>query len=387
MNYRRTRAVFIKELHHIVRDRLSLGLALAIPVMMLLLFGFALSLDVERIPTLVYDQDGTPASRDVVRQFQGSRYFEIRGFASDYAAIERDIDRSRILTGIVIPRGFGGDIASGKGASVQLLMDGSDSNTSAIAKGYAESIVRTYAAQIQISSRGVRRSTPALSATRVAPAPSAVDARIRVWYNSSLRSRNYVVPGLIAVILMTMSGQLTSLTIAREWEMGTMEQLLSTPLRPTELVAGKMFAYFIVGLTDAVIAMIIGVGVFSVPFRGSALLLGVSTCLFLCVVLFWGIFISSAVRNQIQAFQLGMLTTFLPGMLLSGFMFSIDTMPVVLQALSHIVPARYFVVILKGLFLKGAGIDIIGNQILFLLLFAVVVFGLAVRKLKRQKVA
>ena len=378
MNYRRTRAVFIKELHHIVRDRLSLALALAIPVMMLLLFGFALSLDVENIPTLVFDQDGTPASRELVRRFQGSRYFEIRGFASDYAEIERDIDSSRILAGIVIPRGFGGDIATGRGASVQLLMDGSDSNTSAIAKGYAESIVRIYAAHIQISIRGVRRSSAATP---------AVDAQIRVWYNSSLRSKNYVVPGLIAVILMTMAGQLTSLTIAREWEMGTMEQLLSTPLRPSELVAGKMLAYFIVGMADSVIALIIGVGVFSVPFRGSALLLGVSTCLFLCVVLFWGIFISSAVRNQVQAFQLGMLTTFLPGMLLSGFMFAIDTMPAPLQAISYIVPARYFVTILKDLFLKGAGLGIIGNQILFLLLFAVVVFGLAIRKLKRQKVA
>jgi len=375
MNYRRTRAVFTKELHHIVRDRLSLALAIAIPIMMLLLFGYALSLDVERIPALVYDQDGTPASRELVRQFQGSRYFNIRGFASDYAAIERDMDRSRILTGIVIPGRFGEDIAAGRGTSVQLLMDGSDSNTSAIAKGYAENIVRSYAAQIQIIGNSVQRSAP------------AVDARIRVWYNISLRSRNYVVPGLIAVILMTMAGQLTSLTIAREWEMGTMEQLLSTPLRPSELIAGKMFAYFIVGLVDALIVMIIGVGVFSVPFRGSVMLLGASTCLFLCVVLFWGIFISSAVRNQIQAFQLGMLTTFLPGMLLSGFMFSIDTMPAPLQALSYIVPARYFVDILKGLFLKGVGFGIIGNQILFLLLFAVLVFGLAVRKLKRQKVA
>ena len=376
MNCRRIRAVFVKELHHIVRDRLSLALALAIPVMMLLLFGYALSLDVERIPTLVYDQDGTPASRALVRQFQGSRYFEIRGFATDYAAIERDIDRSRILTGIVIPRGFGGDIAAGKGTSVQLLMDGSDSNTSGIAKGYAESIVRSFAAQI---SRGDRPRSPAQAAP-------AVDAQIRVWYNSSLRSKNYVVPGLIAVILMTMAGQLTSLTIAREWEMGTMEQLLSTPLRPSELVAGKMFAYFIVGLADAIIVLVIGVGVFSVPFRGSALLLAVSTCMFLCVVLFWGIFISSATRSQIQAFQLGMLTTFLPGFLLSGFMFSIDTMPAPLQALSRIVPARYFVVILKGLFLKGAGFGVIGNQILFLFVFAAVVFGLAIRKLKRQKV-
>ena len=375
MNYRRTRAIFTKELHHIIRDRLSLALALAIPIMMLLLFGFALSLDVNQIPSLVYDQDGTPVSRELVRQFQGSRYFEIRGFASDYTSIERGIDRSRILAGIVIPRGFGGDIAAGRTVSVQLLLDGSDSNTSAIAMGYAESIVRTYASQIMVTNRVVKNSAP------------AVDAHIRVWYNNSLRSRNYVVPGLIAVILMTMAGQLTSLTIAREWEMGTMEQLLSTPLRPSELVAGKMLAYFIVGLIDAVIVILIGVGVFAVPFRGNVLLLGVSTCLFLCVVLFWGIFISSVVRNQVQAFQLGMLTTFLPGMLLSGFMFAIDTMPPPLQAISYIFPARYFVAILKDMFLKGVGLGVIGNQVLFLLLFAVVVFGLAIRKLKRQTVA
>jgi len=374
MSYRRTRTIFIKELLHITRDSRSLALALAMPVMMLLLYGYALSLDVDHIPSLIYDQDGTIVSRTLIRQFQGSRYFDIRGFTNDYAAIERGIDKSRILIGIVIPRNFGKDIAAGRGSSVQLLVDGSDSNTSSIAMGYAENVVEAYSAQIQIQGRGLARALP------------PVDARMRVWYNSSLQSRNYVVPGLIAVILMILAGQLTSLTIAREWEMGTMEQILSTPLRPAEMVIGKMLAYFVVGLADSIIALVVGVFVFSVPFRGSILLLAVSTCLFLFCVLFWGIYISCGARTQVQAYQLGMLSTFLPGFLMSGFVFAIDTMPKVLQVLSVVVPARYFVSILKALFLKGVGLGVIGDQFVFLTLFAGVVFWRAVRRLKRQKV-
>lgn len=375
MSYRRTRAVFIKEIHHIVRDSRSLALALAMPFMMLLLYGYALSLDVDHIPSLVYDQDGTAASRSLTRQFQGSRYFDIRGFTGSYSQIEGAIDRNEILIGIVIPRGFGSDIASGRGTSVQLLVDGSDSNKSGIALGYAESVVQLYSAAVRPQSRRLIRSTP------------AVDAQMRVWYNSSLQSRNFVVPGLIAVILMILAGQLTSLTIAREWEMGTMEQILSTPLRPTEMLLGKMLAYFVVGLIDSIIALIVGLTIFSVPFRGSFLLLGFATCLFLCCVLFWGIFISSGARTQEEAYQMAMLSTFLPGFLLSGFVFAIDTMPKVLQVISVIIPARYFVSTLKSLFLKGGGVAVIWEQLVFMALFAAAVFVLAVRRLKRQRIA
>jgi ABC-2 type transport system permease protein len=374
MTYRRTRAILIKELHHITRDSRSLALALAMPFMMLLLYGYALSLDVDHIPTLIYDQDGTAASREMTRQFQGSRYFDLRGFADSYAPIELAIDKNQILIGIVIPRGFGQDVAEGRNADVQLLVDGSDSNKSSIAMGYAEAVVRTYSARIRL------RSLPAMR-----PVPT-VDARMRVWYNSSLQSRNFVVPGLIAVILMILSGMLTTLTIAREWEMGAMEQILSTPLRPSEMVIGKMLAYSVVGLVDSIIALVVGVTIFAVPFRGSILLLAISTCLFLCAVLFLGILISSGSRTQAEAYQWGMLMTFLPGFLLSGFVFSIDTMPKILQVISLIVPARYFVTTLKALFLKGAGLRIIGNQLLFMAAFAAIVYWLAVRKLKRQKV-
>jgi ABC-2 type transport system permease protein len=377
MSYRRTRAVFIKELRHIVRDGRSLGLALAMPAMMLLLYGFALSLDVDHVPMMIYDQDVTEASRDLARQFEGSRLFTVKGRAQSYRELERAIDRNQILIAMVIPHDFGKDMKSGRGAPVQLLVDGSDSNTAAIGMGYAESLIQRYSAEVRsaiVNRRGVK----------VPPPPVA--AEMRVWYNSSLQSKNFVVPGLIAVILMILTGQLTTLTIAREWEMGTMEQILSTPLRPTEMVIGKMLAYFVVGLTDAVISFIAGVTVFAVPFRGSLVLLAVSTVIFLCGAMFWGIFISAGARTQVAAYQLGMLTTFLPGFLLSGFVFSIDTMPKWIQVISVVVPSRYFVVILKALFLKGVGLEVIWTQIMYLIVFTVIVFLRTVRKMNQKVV-
>ena len=374
MSYRRTRAIFIKELHHITRDARSLALALAMPVMMLLLYGYALSLDVDHIQTLIYDQDGTEASRDLMRQFQGSRYFDVAGFVSNYADIQRGIDSNKILVGVVIPRDFSRDLRSGHTANVQIIVDGSDSNTAAIAMGYAESIVRNYSAEAGVDLQNFRG--------RRLPPP--IDARMRVWYNSSLESKNYVVPGLIAVILMIIAGQLTSLTIAREWEMGTMEQILSTPLRPAEMVLGKMLAYFVVGFTDSAIALIVGVAIFNVPFRGSIVTLAVSTCIFLCGTLFWGIFISAGCRTQVQAYQLGILSSFLPGFLLSGFVFALDTMPKAIQVISVIVPARYFVTIVKAIFLKGAGLDHLWNQLAYLVLFGTIVFWRSVRRMNQK---
>jgi ABC-2 type transport system permease protein len=377
MSYRRTKAVLFKELHHIVRDRRSLGLALAMPAMMLLLYGYALSLDVDNIPILIYDLDGSAASRALAREFEGSRYFNVKGMATGYAAVERGIDRNRVLLGVVIPRNFGQDVDSGRGAAVQLLVDGSDSNTSSIAMGYAESIVQRYS---------MAARTDVLNLRGAKAGGAAVVAHTRVWYNSSLESKNYVVPGLIAVILMMLTGQLTTLTIAREWELGTMEQILSTPLRPTEMVMGKMLAYFLVGLADAVLAFIAGVTVFAVPFRGSLFVLAISTLVFLCGAMFWGIFVSAGAKTQVAAYQMGLLTTFLPGFLLSGFVFSIDTMPKWIQVISVVVPSRYFVTILKALFLKGVGLNILWPQIVYLALFAAIVFLRSVRKLN-QKVA
>jgi ABC-2 type transport system permease protein len=377
ISYRRVRAICIKELHHITRDSRSLAMALGVPVLMLVLFGYALSLDVDRIPTMLYDQSQTAESRALVRQFEGSRFFEIRGMVKNYATIERGIDRSRVLMGVVIPLDYAKKLAAAQDAQVQILLDGSDSNTASIALGYAESLVRGYSLELRTAALNRR------GGEHLAP---PVDARLRVWYNSSLESKNYVVPGLIAVVLQIIASLLTSLTIAREWEMGTMEQILSTPLRPAEMVLGKMLAYFAVGLADATIAVLVGVFVFEVPFRGSLPLLGVSTCVFLFGALFWGIFVSAAARTQVAAYQMGILSSFLPAFLLSGFVYSIESMPWVIQAITHIIPARYVVTILKGIFLKGVGLSVLWGELGFLTLYAIIVFLLATRKLNQKLV-
>jgi ABC-2 type transport system permease protein len=375
MSYRRLRAVFVKELHHITRDGRSLAMALLMPVMMLLLYGYALSLDVDKVPTLVYDQDQTSASRDLIRQFQGSRFFDVRGFAAGYPAIERGIDRNQILMGLVVPHGYSDLVKGGHEATVQILLDGSDSNTASIVLGYADTLVRTYSGRLRaeaMNARGGEHLVP------------PIDARLRVWYNSTLESKNYVVPGLIAVILQIIAALLTSLTIAREREMGTMEQLLSTPLRPVEIVLGKMLAYFVVGIADAIIALLVGLFVFGVPLRGSILVLAVSVCTFLFGVLFWGVFVSAVATTQLQAYQMGVLSSFLPAFLLSGFVYAIETMPPVIQVITHIIPARYVVTIMKGVFLKGVGLEVLWGELGFLMLYAGIIFLLAVRKMNQK---
>jgi ABC-2 type transport system permease protein len=328
---------------------------------------------------LVYDQNQTQASADLIKKFQASRYFDIYGYVDSYSAIERAIDRGEALIGLAIPRDYSKDAGAGRAAAVQILIDGSDSNTASIALGYAQSVARNYSLELRADAQNRKGGG---GGSLVSP----VDAGLRVWYNSSLESKNYVVPGLIAVILQIIAALLTSLTIAREWEMGTMEQVLSTPLRPAEMVLGKMLAYFVVGLADAAIAVVVGLFVFQVPFHGSALILAGSTCIFLFGALFWGIFISAATRNQLQAYQIGILSSFLPAFLLSGFVYSIETMPKPIQAITHIVPARYFVTILKDAFLKGAGLSVLWAELGFLSLYGAIMFFLAVRKLN-QKIA
>ena len=377
MNWRRTRAVARKECLHVLRDPRSLMIALALPAILLLLFGYALSLDVDQISTLIYDSDQTPDSRELIARFEGSRYFEVLGTTDNYLTIERSIDRGECLLAVIIPDHFSGDLLHKKPTQIQLLIDGSDSNTASIARGYAEALVAGYSASLleeEQRQRGGAVWGPPL------------EAQLRVWYNSELKSKNYIVPGLLAVILMIIAALLTSLTIAREWEMGTMEQLLSTPVRPAELVLGKMSAYFLVGAVDTLTAVLIGVTLFEVPLRGSLLFLAATCFVFLFGTLCWGIQLSAISRTQLAAYQLGTVTSFLPAFLLSGFIYSIDNMPLPIQIFTHIVPARYFVHILKGIFLKGIGFEILAVEVAFLLGFAALVFFVATRKLK-QKIA
>lgn len=377
MNFRRTRAVYRKEVLHILRDPRSLIAALAQPLMMLLLFGYALSLDVDRIPTVIYDLDNSSVSQGLIKDFRGSRYFQIVGEVRGYRPVEQDVDSNKALLGVVIPDDYSRNLALGKTADVQFLLDGSDSNTASIAMGYAEGMIQGYAQR--------RREDAEMTRTgRVIQPP--IDSRVRVWYNTDLVSRNYIVPGLIAVILMIIAAMLTSLTIAREWENGTMEQLLSTPVRAVELAVGKLSAYFVLGIVDMLMSLFVGMVIFKVPMKGNPVLLFVACCIFLFGALAWGILISAVNRNQLSAYQMCTLTSFLPAFLLSGFIYSIQNMPVVIQFVALFVPARYFIDIVKGIFLKGIGLEILWFDMLLLIAYGAAMFYLAARKV-RQKVA
>lgn len=376
-SYRRFQAISRKEFLHILRDPRSLAISLALPLVMLLIFGYALSLDVDRIRTTVLDLDRTPASRDLIAAFEGSRYFELQSPAENHRDLSQRINASEVLMGIVIQEGFAREIAQGRMAPIQILLDGSDSNTASIAKGYADSLILQ-------KSQSLRDIAQNRFGAQKIEAP--VDARIRVMYNEDLRSRNYIVPGLIAVILMIIASMLTSLTVAREWETGTMEQLISTPVRPMELLLGKLSAFFAVGMCDMVICLLAAIFVFQVPLKGNPLELLAISMIFLFGALCWGIMLSTVARNQLMAFQMGTLTSFLPAFLLSGFIYSIDNMPIVVQTLSYFVPARYFVTAIKGIFLKGSTLSVLWLEVSLLTLYAVAVFVLATRKL-RLKVA
>lgn len=377
MNPRRTIAVARKELLHIRRDPRSLALALAMPLVLLLLFGYAVTLDVDQIATLVYDADRSPASRDLIARLEGSRFFEITGYAESYETVQAAIDHSEIVLGLVIPVDYSDTLLAGEPADVQILVEGSDSNTASIALGYIRSVVQQYSLERRTAEQERR------TGQHIQP---AAELQLRVLYNAELESRNYIVPGLIAVVLQIIGSLLTSLTIAREWEMGTMEQVLSTPLRPTELAVGKMLAYSVISVADVLIALLVGLVIFDVPMRGNPLILAAGCVVFLVGALFWGIMLSAVMRSQLLAYQAALVSSFLPAYLLSGFVFAIETMPHPIQAFTFIVPARYFITILKGVFLKGIGMEILVPEFIFLALYALVIFAITTKNL-RQKVA
>ena len=375
MNLRRFWAVARKESIHIRRDPRSLGLAVGIPMLMLFMFGYALNLDVNRVPFVVWDQSNSVESRDFVARFTATPYFHLRGTVTSYAEVEREIDTRDAWLALILPPDFAGQLTAGRTVPVQAIVDGADSNTAAIVLGYTQAI--TIAHNQQISLEQIRRSAGS------SPAP-ALDLRTRIWFNADLESKNFIVPGIMAVIMGLIAALLTSLTVAREWERGTMEQLISTPVRPTELILGKLLPYSVIGLANMVIAVLMAVFVFQVPLRGSVLLLFGIGGIFIVATLAQGIFISAVARQQLMASQLAMVSTFLPAFLLSGFTFAIANMPVVIRGLTHIIPARYFVSVVKGIFLRGVGLEVLWPEALFLLGFAVVVLAVAIRRTPKR---
>ena len=367
MKLLRIKAIAKKEIIQIRRDPLSLAMAFLMPVLLLFIFGYAITLDVNNITTIVYDADKSSVSRELAAELTASGYFSIVRQADNQREIDAYLDSGRARVAVSIPVDFAKTIASGGTAQLQVIVDGSDSNTATISLGYLSALMDIYGQRV--------------TGGRVTP---RIEPRVRVWYNPELKSRNFIIPGLIAVIMMVIAALLTSLTFAREWDRGTMEQLIATPVKPSEVVIGKLLPYFLIGLIDMVISVVMAVFLFEVPLQGNLAVLTVISSVFLFGALGLGIVISIVAKSQLVASQIAMVTTFLPAFLLSGFMFAIPNMPIPLQAFSRVIPARYFVAILKGIFLKGNPVRILVFDAIFLLLFAGIVFIIANKKFQKK---
>jgi len=369
LSLRRLRAIARKEWVQLRRDPRSMGLAFALPLVLLLFFGYAITWDITDIRLAVVNQDPGQKSRELLQAFAGSGYFQVTERLASPARIDRELLHAHITGALVIPPTFDRDLAAGRGAEVQLLLDGADANTATIAMSYADAIVARFSRDVVLQGRRIQ--LPA-------------SAETRIWYNPTLESRHMVVPGLVAVIMSIIAAMLASLTIAREWERGTMEQLASTPVHRLEIIFGKLLPYLLIGFFDTVVTIAAGLLLFGVPIRGSILFLGGMTLLFLLGALGLGMFISAAMKTQLLASQIALIGTFLPAILVSGFIFDIGSMPVPLQVLSFLVPARYFIAVTRGVLLKGVGPEALWPEALFMTLFAILGLALATRAFHKR---
>jgi ABC-2 type transport system permease protein len=370
----RLHQMLVKEFRQIFRDPRMRTVIFIAPVVQMLLFGYAVTTDVRNVPTAVYDLDRSPASRDLVARLAGSGYFQVVEHAASPTRVRELLDGGDVLLALEIPPGFQADLDAGRTAALQLIVDGSDSNTAGIALDYSASITGDFSREV------LRRRI--LRQTGAEPPDTPVELQWRAWFNQNLESRNFYVPGVIAMIVSLVTLMLTGMAIVREKEIGTMEQLLVSPVRPIEFILGKTLPFVLISLADVVLITVVGVFWFGVPIRGSLLLLFFSTTLYLLTTLSAGLLISTISRTQQQA----MMSTFLfyfPAVLLSGMVFPIANMPQVVQWLTLLNPLRYFLIIIRGVFLKGVGVGILWPQMLALAVLGTLMLALASRRFRK----
>ncbi len=363
----RIKAVARKETLQIARDPLSLVMAFLVPLFLLTIFGYAITFDIRDIDMAIVDQDQGSFSRDLQRAFEASGYFTVRSVFHSTDEIDGELDSGRAKIAVLVPRDFSQSLLSRRTARLGVILDGSDANTATLTQGYLNGIIELYSRRLAPPERR-----------------SGLDVRTRVWYNAEMKSRNFIIPGLIAVIMSIIVALLTSLTISREWERGTMEQLIATPVRTHELILGKLIPYFVIGFADTVLCLVMGTELFHVPLRGSLLLLLALSGVFLFGGLCMGLLISIVSRNQLLSSQMALLGTFLPSFLLSGFIFAIPNMPKPIQLVTYAVSARYFVKVLTGIFLKGATLRLLIGEAALLALFGIVMFLLALQRFQKR---
>jgi ABC-2 type transport system permease protein len=375
MRWHRLAALVRKEMVQIRRDSRSLLIVVAMPVLLMLAFGYGVSFDIKHIPVCVFDREGSQQSQDFLKHFQASEYFNVVKTVNTFPALIHAIDAIECRLAIVIPHDFSLKLRTGGPVSVQALLDATDNNTANVSISYSEAVVQAYSQRLQLewlNRQGQFMIQPPLS----------VD--VRTWFNEDLESMNNIVPGVVAIVMAVIGSFLTSLTIAREWERGTMEQLISTPVTSLEVMIGKLVPYFLIGMLDTGLCAGMGVWWFHVPFRGQWSVFLISSTLFLMVVLSLGYVISVVARSQLAASQAALLATFLPAFLLSGFIYPIDQMPTVIQLITHIIPARYFMTITRDVFLKGTSIPLLLDDLIALAVFAIVLTVIATRSFKKK---
>ena len=375
MSLRRILAMMRKEVIQIWRDPRSLMVIFAMPIVQLLIYGYGVNLDIKHIPLCAYDRDATQTSQDLLKHFQATDYFKIVHVADNYRDVIRQIDRGACTVALVVPPQFAEQLHSHGQAPVQALLDASDSNTASIGMGYALGVIQTYSQDIQIDWQQ-RHGLP--------PVSPNVTFQPRTWFNEDLESMANIVPGVVAMVMAVVGAFLTSLTIAREWERGTMEQLIATPVRKLEIQIGKLIPYFVIGMMDTGLCAGAAVWWFGVPFRGSWTVLFACSALFLIVVLSVGYLFSVIAKSQLGASQMALLVTLLPAFLLSGFVFPIDQMPVFVQWITRILPARYYVSILRSVFLKGTPARLLAGDIVALGIIAALLIIRATRAFQKR---
>lgn len=373
----RALAVIRKELLHLMRDIRLLYFSFIWPLLLLLIFGFTVSFEVRNIKLVYFDLDGKKEGRELTRSFQATGYFDISTeWDFSWERCQEILDKGEAKAVMIIPSGFARAIARNEPARLQVLVDGSDNNTASIMLGYIAGITENYNEKIMIERLNRAGYAQAVS--------TPIDARLQFLFNPSLRSQNFIVPGLIAVIMMIIGTLLTTLTITVEWERGTMEQLLYTPIKPIELIIGKIMPYFTISMIQVTTVLLASIIIFKVPFKGNVLMFYFASALFLLGALGVGLFLSLISKTQQFAMMLAFLVTFLPAFLLSGFIFPIDSMPIILQLISYFVPAKYFLNIIHATFLKGAGFNVLWINFVAMFIFSTFFIVLSITRFKKR---
>ena len=366
----RFRAIVLREIITVVRDKRSLLLVIFLPIMLMIVYGYGVTFDIRHVPLAVYDQDRSPKSRELINKFVSSGYFTLYDMADSYERLEDLLIRDEITLGLVIPPSFGSKIKSKDGGVVQVLVNGSDANTASVAMGYQAAVFSDFTVEnLELPDDLI--------------VPSVVE-KTRIWYNSELKSSNFIVPGIIVIVMMLLGAILTSNAIVKEKETGTIEQIIASPIKPWEYVFGKLTPYIILSLFDVFLVVAAGYFVFHIPIRGSLIELGLFSLLFLANALGIGLFVSAVSKTIVTSQLMAFMISLLPSILLSGFIFPISSMPKAIQVITYLVPARYFLTILRGIFLKGVGVEVLWPQGLFLIANSLFFLGMAASKFKKS---